>query len=258
MALEDLSGTDKGINDLVPQNPDGLDPRSEGDNHIRGVKNVLVNTFGPMESATVALPASGAALVWDGAKYVPGVIQSARIGDIKFSIRGDSSDGWLVADGRLITPGTYAELFAELAADTTLRTTWANWNAITYGFFAYVNDDPAQGVRLPKLLGRVLRATNNVDAALPDFGRGSGNQQAHGFQDHAHAVSDPTHAHGTNAGGGPGTSFPYENAILGGYAASVYAAATGISVGGASSGNPGTETRMENMSEYCLVFCGKP
>ena len=71
MSLEDLTGTDKGLEDLVVTNPDGLDPKSQGDNHIRGVKNVLVNTFGLMEAASVSVPAAGEALRWDGAKYAP-------------------------------------------------------------------------------------------------------------------------------------------------------------------------------------------
>jgi hypothetical protein len=74
MALEDLTGTNAGLEDLVVTNPDGLDPKSQGDNHIRGVKNVLVNTFGPMEAAAVALPAADEVLTWDGAKYAPKAI----------------------------------------------------------------------------------------------------------------------------------------------------------------------------------------
>lgn len=46
MALEDLTGTNKYINALVVTNPDGaVDPKSEGDNHLRGIKNVIKNTF---------------------------------------------------------------------------------------------------------------------------------------------------------------------------------------------------------------------
>ena len=33
------------ISDLVPTNPTGLDPRSEGDDHLRLIKEVLQNTF---------------------------------------------------------------------------------------------------------------------------------------------------------------------------------------------------------------------
>ena len=71
MSLENLTGPNTGFNDLVTTNPDGTDPVSEGDNHIRGVKNVTVNVLGPMVSAAVSLPAVGALLAWDGTKYIP-------------------------------------------------------------------------------------------------------------------------------------------------------------------------------------------
>jgi len=46
MALEDLTGSAKYVSDLVVTNPDGAtDAKNEGDNHIRGMKNVLANTL---------------------------------------------------------------------------------------------------------------------------------------------------------------------------------------------------------------------
>jgi len=71
MSLENLTGPNTGFNDLVPTNPDGTDPVSEGDNHIRGVKNVTVNVLGPMVSAALSLPVVGSVLEWDGTKYRP-------------------------------------------------------------------------------------------------------------------------------------------------------------------------------------------
>ena len=44
MALEDLTGS-KYIDSLVATNPATGDNVSEGDDHIRGIKNVLKNTF---------------------------------------------------------------------------------------------------------------------------------------------------------------------------------------------------------------------
>jgi len=54
MALEDLTGTNKYIDALVNTNPSSTDPRSEGDNHIQGVKNVLLNTFAAITGAVTA------------------------------------------------------------------------------------------------------------------------------------------------------------------------------------------------------------
>lgn len=48
MPLEDLEGPDKFLNALNRSWPLDDDPRPEGDNHVRGIKNVIVNTFGPL------------------------------------------------------------------------------------------------------------------------------------------------------------------------------------------------------------------
>ena len=45
MALEDLTGPSKYISNLVPTNPVAGDPESQGQNHLGGIKNVLLNTF---------------------------------------------------------------------------------------------------------------------------------------------------------------------------------------------------------------------
>jgi hypothetical protein len=53
MALEDLTGT-KYIDDLVATNPAAGDNVSEGDDHIRGIKNVLKTTFPSIDGAITA------------------------------------------------------------------------------------------------------------------------------------------------------------------------------------------------------------
>lgn len=53
MALEDLTGT-KYISDLNSSNPTATDGVSEGDDHIRGVKNVLKTTFPSVSGAVTA------------------------------------------------------------------------------------------------------------------------------------------------------------------------------------------------------------
>lgn len=53
MALENLVGPDIFIDNLVRTNPALDDPVSQGDDHLRGIKNALLNTFpnitGPVE-----------------------------------------------------------------------------------------------------------------------------------------------------------------------------------------------------------------
>lgn len=51
MALEDLTGSDKFISALNPAWPVDDDWVDEGDNHVRGIKNVLKNTFPNVDGA---------------------------------------------------------------------------------------------------------------------------------------------------------------------------------------------------------------
>ena len=55
MALEDLTGT-KYLDDLNSSNPAAGDDVSEGDDHIRGIKNVLKLTFPNVDAAVNATP----------------------------------------------------------------------------------------------------------------------------------------------------------------------------------------------------------
>jgi|SaaInlV_100m_DNA_3_1039692.scaffolds.fasta_scaffold16386_1 hypothetical protein len=57
MATEDLTGTDKFVDDLVATNPVAADSVSDGDEHIRGVKNVLKNTLPNVTAAVTATAA---------------------------------------------------------------------------------------------------------------------------------------------------------------------------------------------------------
>lgn len=58
MALEDLTGPNKFITALVNTNPLAADDRREGDDHIRGIKNVLHNTFPNLDGQVTATPAA--------------------------------------------------------------------------------------------------------------------------------------------------------------------------------------------------------
>jgi len=85
MALENLVGADKFINALVVSNPTGGDDKREGDDHIRGLKNTLKNTFPNINAVVTATP--------------------AQLNDVanKVSKAGDTMTGALTAPG-LNTP----------------------------------------------------------------------------------------------------------------------------------------------------------
>ena len=117
MSLENLTGPNTGFNDLVPTNPDGTDPVSEGDNHIRGVKNVTVNVLGPMVSAAVSLPQVGQQLAWDGAKYAPvsaPVSESAGVVKDFAGALAQIPAGYLNCDGASVLRASYAALFSAI------------------------------------------------------------------------------------------------------------------------------------------------
>ena len=61
MPLEDLTGSDKYLDALNKDWPTDDDERPEGDNHIRGIKNVLLNTFGALAAPFEATRA----VLWD-------------------------------------------------------------------------------------------------------------------------------------------------------------------------------------------------
>lgn len=57
MPLENLTGSNVFITNLVPTNPAGTDVVSEGDDHLRGTKNVLINSFPAINGAVTMTPA---------------------------------------------------------------------------------------------------------------------------------------------------------------------------------------------------------
>jgi microcystin-dependent protein len=103
MALENLVGSDKYLSALVRTNPDGdLDPKSEGDDHLRGIKNALLNTFpninGPVTMTPLQLNNAGA--------------QKLHIGQVGMFIWAVNIVGWEVLDGHSIAVATYPDFFA--------------------------------------------------------------------------------------------------------------------------------------------------
>lgn len=57
MALEDIEGAGKYLGSLNSANPASSDDRREGDNHLRGIKNTILNTF-PNVNAEVTATAA--------------------------------------------------------------------------------------------------------------------------------------------------------------------------------------------------------
>jgi len=85
MALEDLTGT-KYIDDLNSSNPAAGDNVSEGDDHIRGIKNVLKTTFPSIDGAITATDTE--------INYVDGVTSNVQTQlDAKLPLAGGAMTG---------------------------------------------------------------------------------------------------------------------------------------------------------------------
>jgi microcystin-dependent protein len=186
MALEDLTGTSKYIDDLVNTNPvGGSDYLSDGDNHIRGIKNVLLNTFPNIDGAVTPTPAelnslagrqsfvdtllqaatTQAALAAVGFTSLSGaagkvpVVNSGETGfDYAFALptgalvpyAGSAApSGFLLCYGQAISRTTYATLFTAIGT--------------TYGV-----GDGATTFNLPDLRGRVVAGQDDMGGASAD------------------------------------------------------------------------------------------
>lgn len=89
------------IKDLVPTNPTGTDPKSEGDDHIRGVKETLQTQF-PNFTEGVAVTMSESQL---------NSLFNGRAG-VMFDFAGNAAPvGSLSCDGQELDQATYPELY---------------------------------------------------------------------------------------------------------------------------------------------------
>jgi hypothetical protein len=101
MALEDLTGT-KYIDDLVSTNPAAGDNVSEGDDHIRGIKNVLKTTFPSIDGAVTATQAElnlldGVTATTAELNHVDGVTSNVQTQlDAKLPLAGGTMTGDLI------------------------------------------------------------------------------------------------------------------------------------------------------------------
>lgn len=116
MALEDIEGPGKYLGSLNQANPASGDDRREGDNHIRGVKNTLRNTFpnvnGPVTATdTVMNSAMAGDFTTVQAETIRGGNYSGKVGQNAYSIAVDLAD---------IGAGGYVQLFGAGAAEPGL------------------------------------------------------------------------------------------------------------------------------------------
>ncbi|MFM2447136.1 MAG: hypothetical protein RI936_1583 [Pseudomonadota bacterium] len=178
--LEDLTGSDKFIDALNRDNPAGPDPKSQGDDHIRGVKNVLLNTFPNMDAACSATPAQ-----------LSDVAVKALFVGMMGWFHGAPA-GWLQCNGQTVSKTTFSRLWAYgqnfLTGDQT----------IAPGLFMDMGGDQ---FKVPNLSGMFLRSVGVVDANHGADGMGV--KQADTLAAHTHSYHEYTLQ---NAGTSSGSS----------------------------------------------------
>jgi len=101
MATEDLTGSDKFVDDLVAANPVATDSVSDGDEHIRGVKNVLKNT---LPNVTAAVTATAAQLNKTASTFTGADGSSAGASGMVTAPVATDNTKFLKGDGTWATP----------------------------------------------------------------------------------------------------------------------------------------------------------
>jgi len=114
MALEDLTGT-KYLDDLNSSNPAAGDNVSEGDDHIRGIKNVLKLTFPNVDAAVNATPTE--------LNYVDGVTSAIQT-QLDAKVSNATHTGDVTGSGALTIAAGAVDIAMMSATGTASSTTY--------------------------------------------------------------------------------------------------------------------------------------
>lgn len=199
MPLEDLVGSNKFINSLNASWPLGSDFPDAGDDHLRGTKNVLKNSF-PNVTGPVTLTETQ---INQG---------SVPAGSVLAFYQAAAPAGWERVTGFINTFGIRIVGSADA------------------GGVSGGTDDPVLMDKVPSHTHNfAAKSGNTSNDHTHSFNVNSGGQNVN----HSHVVSDPGHAHlqqgvsyGKDSGGGYGTYIAYGNSGV-----PTLAAVTGISIG---------------------------
>lgn len=166
MALENFNYLDS----LVPTNPVVSDGLVNGDDHIRGIKLVLKNTFPSLTGAVTATQDqidAVTALLVNGVLRANGAVPPGAIMDFGMAV---APTGWIECDGQAVSRTTYADLY------NAIGTTWGA-------------GDGSTTFNLPPAKNRYRR---HRDPATGSAAGAVGNLQAPVNLTHTHAVSGNT------------------------------------------------------------------
>ena len=180
MALEDLTGT-KYLDDLNSSNPAAGDNVSEGDDHIRGIKNVLKLTFPNIDAAVNATPTE--------LNYVDGVTSAIQT-QLDAKVSNATHTGDVTGSGALTIAAGAVDIAMLSATGTASNSTFLRgdnaWTA--------VDALPSQSGHAGKYL--TTDATNASWATLDT----DANTTTKGLYEHEHTIDvNYTIASGSNA-----------------------------------------------------------
>ena len=174
MSLETYTGY---IPALVDTNPTPNDPKSEGDDHLRGIKNTLSTTFAGFTEPAVGITVTASAInaVVNTGGFVTGMVQVFAM--------NTAPNGWLKCNGFAANRTTYADLFAAIGT--------------TYGA-----GDGSTTFNTPDLRGLFVRGHSDGSLAI-DAGRVFGSIQSPNNQPHTHTVdlTGGSHTHTAQTAG---------------------------------------------------------
>ena len=174
MSLETYTGY---IPALVDTNPTPNDPKSEGDDHLRGIKNTLSTTFAGFTEPAVGITVTASAInaVVNTGGFVTGMVQVFAM--------NSAPTGWLKCAGSAVSRTAYADLFAAIG--------------IVYG-----DGDGSTTFNIPDLRGIFVRGHSDGSLAI-DAGRVFGSIQQPNNAPHTHTVdlTGGSHTHTAQTAG---------------------------------------------------------
>ena len=183
------------VNQLVISNPDGSDPKGQGDDHLRLIKNTLKNTFPNLDSAVNVTPAELNTLVGGNAVFKTGMILlwSGSIATIPA--------GWAICNGTAGTPNLMDRFVvgagSAYAVGSTGGTTTHVHNVAVGGTALTINQLPPHS-HGPEA-GSTGFITNGTGAGNPTGGGTLGTSPATGLtgfgEAHSHTATADTRDH---------------------------------------------------------------
>ena len=180
MALEDLTGT-KYLDDLNSSNPAAGDNDSEGDDHIRGIKNVLKLTFPNIDAAVNATPTE--------LNYVDGVTSAIQT-QLDAKVSNATHTGDVTGSGALTIAAGAVDIAMLSATGTASNSTFLRGD----NAWSTVDALPSQSGHAGKYL-----TTNATTASWATLDTDA-NTTTKGLYEHEHTIDvNYTIASGSNA-----------------------------------------------------------